>query len=79
MIPRLAHLVDCTTIRLISKITSYLGQKPNISFSGKLHLISLCVRGLMLFYIVGPLLNEKYREFYLGHYLELGFSLNGDI
>ena len=28
MIPGLAHLIDCTTTGLISKITSYLGQKP---------------------------------------------------
>ena len=28
MILGLAHLIDCTTIGLISKITSYLGQKP---------------------------------------------------
>ena len=27
MIPGLAHLIDCTTTGLISKITSYLGQK----------------------------------------------------
>ena len=28
MIHGLAHLIDCTTTGLISKITSYLGQKP---------------------------------------------------
>ena len=28
MIHMLAHLIDCTTTGLISKITSYFGQKP---------------------------------------------------
>ena len=54
MIPMLAHLIDCTTTELISKITSYLGQKTKYIIQWEAPFNMLVCKGLMLFYKVGP-------------------------
>ena len=80
MIPGLAHLIDCTTTGLISKITSYLGQKPKYIIQWEAPFNQLLYKGPYVILQGGsPIEKENNVSFIQGIIWSLGFSLKGDI